>query len=492
MKRDRGDFQCRSKKFRHSKNSVYENMKNHHLLERMKNLHLLCLIVVMAGWSAVCFGQVNSGSDGSDGAFNPTVNTVINMADHPTGIYQYTSVNIPGNVTLSFIPNAANTPVVWLVQSNCVINGFINLSGSVIYQSAGPGGPGGFRGGNGAGGGAAASDGTGPGGGKSISAQYPSWAGNASFATAGDISTNNHQALSGEIYGNDYLLPLVGGSGGGGGGGNGYGGAGGGGAILIAASGTIELNSPGQIYAVGGNGGNWGGGDGAGSGGSVRLVATTLAGNGQIITQGGNDFGLGNSAGNGRIRLDALANGFVGSVSGNITRGFQPIIIPPPNQAVSLAIQSVAGIAVAANPTGASTTPDVVVSSGQQNPVSIVVRCVNIPLNTDIIVDVKPANGPTVRAVGANNTGTQASSTATVSVTMPRGAGTIQAKAVSGIAGSLGASLNNGEKFKHYAQTGLTADGELFAKMEITATLGKGQEIAYITESGKRFVLPRN
>jgi hypothetical protein len=91
-----------------------------------------------------------------------------------------------------------------------------------------------------------------------------------------------------------------------------------------------------------------------------------------------------------------------------------------------------------------------------------------------------------------NNAGTLASSTATVSVTMPRGAGTIQAKAVSGIAGSLGASLNNGERFRHYAQTGLTADGELFAKIEITATLGSGQEIAYITESGKRFALPQN
>ena len=118
--------------------------------------------------------------------------------------------------------------------------------------------------------------------------------------------------------------------------------------------------------------------------------------------------------------------------------------------------------------------------------------CVNIPLNTDIIMDVKPANGSTVRVVGLNSSGTQASSTATVSVTMPRGAGTIQAKCVSGIADSLGASLNSGEKFKNYAQTGLTADGEGFAKREITTTLGRGQEIAYITESGKRLVLPRN
>ena len=147
---------------------------------------------------------------------------------------------------------------------------------------------------------------------------------------------------------------------------------------------------------------------------------------------------------------------------------------------------------MAASPTGASLTPDVIIPGQQANPVSIVVRCANIPLNTDIIVDVKPANGPTVRVVCANSAGTQASSTATVSVTMPRGAGTVQAKCVSGIAGSLGASLNNGEKFKNYAKTGRTADGEVFAKMEVTATLGRGQEIAYITESGKRFVLPRN
>lgn len=56
--------------------------------------------------------QVNSGSNGSDGAFNPTTNIVIiNMADHPDGIYQYTSVNISNFVNVSFIPNANNTPV---------------------------------------------------------------------------------------------------------------------------------------------------------------------------------------------------------------------------------------------------------------------------------------------------------------------------------------------------------------------------------------------
>ena len=445
-------------------------------------------VLLCAGANA----QVNSGSNGSDGAFNPAANIVINMADHPDGIYQYTSVNISNNVTVTFIPNAANTPVVWLVQGSVTINGYVYLNGSAGAYSgaAGVGGPGGFRGGNPGGGGSTPGGGAGPGGGKADSSKATG--GNASYGTLGGVVTN-FQADAAEIYGNTFLVPLNGGSGGGGN--NVASGGGGGGAILIAANDTILLN--GGISALGGEGCNnpYVSTSGGGSGGAVRLVGTSIRGNGNLSVNGGSAYN--NSwgsilAGTGRIRFDSLDNTFTGGTSGITNRGYQPIIIPPANQAVSLAIQSVAGIAVPQSPTGAPATPDVIVPGQQGNPVAIVVRCVNIPLNTDIIVDVKPANGPTVRTIGVNNTGTQASSTATVSVTMPRGAGTIQAKAVSGIAGSLGASLNNGEKFKHYAQTGLTADGETFAKMEITATLGSGQEIAYITESGKRFVLPRN
>jgi hypothetical protein len=57
--------------------------------------------------------QVNSGSDGHDGAFNPTAtNTVVDMADRPDGIYHYTEVNIPAGVVVSSIPDANNSPVV--------------------------------------------------------------------------------------------------------------------------------------------------------------------------------------------------------------------------------------------------------------------------------------------------------------------------------------------------------------------------------------------
>lgn len=128
---------------------------------------------------------------------------------------------------------------------------------------------------------------------------------------------------------------------------------------------------------------------------------------------------------------------------------------------------------------------DVIIPAQQANPIPVVVRCTNIPLNSEIGVVVHPANGPDVQAVGLSNSGTLAASTATVSLNMPRGGGIIYAKAVTGIAGT--ASTDSGTKNRSLAETGWTATGERFAKMEITAQLGGKQQIAYITESGKRY-----
>ncbi len=206
--------------------------------------------------------QINTGSDGSDGAFNPTAtNTVINMADHPNGIYQYTSVNIPAYVTVTFIPNANNTPVYWLVQNGVTINGSVSVSGQSVYgqtTQGGLGGPGGYRGGDGANGSSPSTAGQG--------------AGNGSSGGGQGTYTN----------GNTFLIPLLGGSGGGGG--NYFpwqpgGGSGGGGAILIAASSSITLN--GNISAYGGFPRN---NAGYGSGGAIRLVASQISGSGSIST----------------------------------------------------------------------------------------------------------------------------------------------------------------------------------------------------------------
>lgn len=356
----------------------------------MKQKLLQAMFAVLLGVNANA--QVNSGSNGSDGAFNPTTNIVINMADHPTGIYQYTYVNIPTNVTVTFIPNANNAPVYWLVQNSVIVNGTIDVSGqSAGSPQGGAGGPGGYKGGDGSNGSSPATAGQGPGGGQ--------------VDQPGTYT-----------YGNPFLIPLLGGSGGGGYNyvpQTHYGGGGGGGALLIAVSSAITVN--GLVLSRGGSGE----GQGFGSGGAIRLVAAQISGNGAI-------------GGQGRIRFDTYDNEFSGNVSGQFTSGSQFIIIPTSGQLPQLTVTSVGGVPVSASPTGALATPDAVLSAQQNNPIPIVVSCANLPLNTPITVSVKPANGAAVSATGYNTTGTLASSTATLAIVMPRGGGLIYATAATG------------------------------------------------------------
>ena len=409
-------------------------MKNDAMRRRAGGVKLssiiFCVTMLVAGLPARGRAQVNSGSNGSDGAFNPTAtNTVINMADHATGIYQYTSVNIPAYVTVTFIPNANNTPVVWLVQSSCVISGVVNVSGQYVAYGAGSAGgtpgPGGWLGGSG---GPTGTSGQGPGGGILAGCG----AGNASYGTLG--GTYGSSVPPGSTYGNVFLIPLLGGSGGGGATNSSTpsGGGGGGGAILIASAGTIEFN--GSILSHGGFGGfvsGYGFGGGGGSGGAVRFVASKIIGNGWIDTSGGNGgCGIYSSpAGSGRVRFDAYENNFSGGIAGVFTQGAQFIIIPTLGQGAQLTVASVAGVPAPASPTGVLATPDTVLSAQQNNPIPIVVSCANLPLNTPITVSVKPMNGSPVSVVGYNTTGTQASSTATISINMPRGGGLIYATA---------------------------------------------------------------
>ncbi len=455
----------------------------------MKFTNRTLLVALLAGLLLPLVGiaQVNSGSDGHDGALNPTTNLVIDMADHPDGIYQYASVNIPTGVTVTFKPNAGNKPVVWLVQQSCSINGNVRLNGSDSAASGGLGGPGGYRGGNG-GNSTTAGAGLGPGGGT-----VGPWGGNASFATSGSATTNH--APAGLIYGNNFLLPLVGGSGGGGSNYNSSGGAGGGGAILIVASQSLTMN--GAISSLGGNASANNtyttpplAGSGAGSGGAVRLMATSLSGTGSISVSGGYTqfaFNISEYAGNGRVRLDAYDNTFSGLVTGVVTRGFQPIIIPAGGQGTQLTITSLAGIAVQANPSGAQTTPDVIIPALQNNPIPVVVSCTNVPLNTEISVVVHPTTGSDVLGVGYNSSGTATSSTASILLNMPRGGGIIYAKAITGVTGPALAGATAGAQPQSLTQTGLMADGDSIKAIEFTAPAGGKQRATYITKSGKRY-----
>lgn len=383
--------------------------------KRIFGLYFLTLALL----PAMAVGQLNSGSNGSDGALNPTTNIVINMADHPDGIYQYMLVNIPSGVTVTFIPNANNTPVVWLVQSNCVINGTVDLSGQSPSGAAGGlGGPGGYRGGTG---GPSPTAGQGPGGGLSQGGV----GGNASFGSQGQTTQG---VEPGPTYGNSFLIPLLGGSGGGGTSFVGaIGGSGGGGSILIAASGQVEIN--GNMLSVSPYGWwvNWSppGVGGAGSGGAVRVVASKIMGSGKIRTIA-EYWGVG---GSGRLRFDTYENNFGGNIYGVFSQGSQFIVIPSTGQLPQLNVTSVGGVPVSASPTGQLSTPDAVLSAQQNNPIPIVVHCSNIPLNTQITVNVKPVTAVAVSGIGVNDTGTFSSSTATILVNMPRGGGLIHATA---------------------------------------------------------------
>jgi hypothetical protein len=402
------------------------------LMKRHASAMVSGFLFAALGLPMVCCGQISTGSNGSDGAFSPATNVMINMADHPNGVYQYTSVNISNSVTVTFVPNASNTAVVWLVQSNVVIAGFVDVSGQNCGNTTvgGTGGPGGYRAGNG---GSSLTGGQGPGGG-----QAGSFGANASFGDYG--LTNDSGIAPGPVYGNSYVVPLVGGSGGGGATAySGVGGGGGGGAISIAASGTIDVAFSGGILANGGACGFGSGNNphpaGGGSGGAVRLVASKITGSGVIQARGGAGsgsvqpgwpgYGYG---GTGRIRLDTYENDFGGATVGVFTQGAQFVILPSSGQLPQLAVTSIAGVPVSVSPTGVLNTPDAVLSAQQTNPVPIVVHCSNVPLGTAITVSVKLVGGAAVTGVGYNS-GSVSSSTVTVSIVIPRGGGLVYATA---------------------------------------------------------------
>ena len=152
-------------------------------------------------------------------------------------------------------------------------------------------------------------------------------------------------------------------------------------------------------------------------------MASKITGSGYVWANGANAAGLG------RVRFDTYENDFSGSFSGVFTQGSQFVIIPTAGQLPQLTVTSVGGVSVSASPTGALYTPDAVLSAQQNNPIPIVVSCANLPLNTQITVSVRPANGSPVSATGYNSTGTLASSTATILLNMPRGGGLIYATA---------------------------------------------------------------
>ena len=89
--------------------------------------HFMFVSVLLAGLAASGGPAVaqtfNSGSTGADGALNPTSNATIALL--PSGVFNYTTVNIPTGVTVTFTKNVANTPVTILATGNVTIAGSV-------------------------------------------------------------------------------------------------------------------------------------------------------------------------------------------------------------------------------------------------------------------------------------------------------------------------------------------------------------------------------
>jgi hypothetical protein len=419
--------------------------------------------------SAVSYATVNtfvSGSTGSDGAFSPSSNTVVTLP--ASGILNYTTINIPAGVTVTFTPNALNTPVYLLATGNVTIAGTINVNGANATTTApGAGGPGGFSGGYSynpytvTGG-----NGLGPGGGNGSGPTTTPTSGiHGSYA---GIATGSNSSF---VYGNINILPMIGGSGGGGGY---YSGAptsnhggGGGGAILIASSGTITHN--GSILAKGGVSTNSGGG--AGSAGAIKLMATTVTGSGTMDASSA-------VGGYGRTRVESYNLSLFGTANPGFTYGIPGSVFgsAPP----SIAITSIGGINTPASPAGSYTTADITLPNTTTNPVPVGISATNIPTGTSFIVKVIPQGwknttlASDLPPVTTTLSGTDASSSGTVNITIPTTCTTVGLVCTSVIVVQA-----------TFTVTAFNYNGDEINAVRVASSTNGTSELFYITKTGK-------
>jgi hypothetical protein len=448
-----------------------------HARRRPILITLLSLAAVLCSAYPSLGQTFSSGSTGADGAYAPpTSPTSITLQLPASGIFNFTTVNVPLGVTVTILPNAANTPVTMLATGDVTITGTVRVNGaaggdpSTTAPGVNPGalgGPGGFQGGSGGTRDGATLPGTGHGPGGGVPATTGA-AGSGSYPLQGNTTFVS-------------LLPLFGGSGGGGGKGDGTnngGGAGGGGGAIVIASST-KITVPGSITAIGGAGGASGAcvvrTSGSGSGGAIRLVAPQIMGAGTLSAAGGlHPSGCG-GGGNGRIRLEAFTLSFTGSSTpayspsgapGPVTTASNPAVTNLPTIAFTIG-----GIAAPATPIASYTTADVSLPQGTTNPVSVMLTTTNTPAPTTFIMTLLPQFGTgTVLSVGTS--GTTASASGTVNVTFPTGQVSV---------------LNAAANFTLPLIASLfpSIDGEPAEQMMLAATYGGASTLTLISRSGK-------
>ena len=423
-----------------------------------------------------------------------------------TGVYNFTDfdvqlqpVNVFGTLNIYVVGDASNVPLSILSQNNVRLGAGVSLyldgvAGKTAAQvwspgAGGRGGPGGFPGGAGGNGGDLPSN------------------GNPGFGPAGGAGGVSTGVTRDDLFGKPAgaspatlsLTPLVSGSGGGGGAGvqsdnpigcgtnsfgfGGGGGGGGGGAVLLAAENTVEITSPATVSVRGGSGTSGGCSylyGAGGEAGSIRIVGRTFTGNGTLSLYGGYHPYYNSYATGGRLRIEAFANTFTGSVGGLRQGSFIAFpLAPVPADLPTLKITSVAGVAVPADARNDLQNVDVNFPTAPVNPASVALSGHGIPLDTTATVRVTPTIGAVNSSTSTGFAGTIAASTASAQVTIPAGYGSINAVAT--WAASLASLKAMG------IRSVPSIDGDAPERMEVVAKAGAPSHVYVVTNKGRRY-----
>jgi len=373
------------------------------------------------------------------------------------GVFNFTNFDLssPDNnyMDMYFVGNANNSPLTILSQQNIRLGSYLRFAMSGMPgASAAPGfqvplslaggkpGPGGFAGGDSAGPQASGNPGFGPAGG----------AGGALGGYCYGTSISVGQS-AGESPLSSTLTPILGGSGGGGGAQapeascglgktNGGGGGGGGGALLLAASQQISFGYYTQIDLRGGDAGSsqctcYGGG--GGTAGNLRMVAPTLVSPSAgyysyVYLYGGNGSYYAGQGAGGKVRIEGDATQLQLSINGQLAGSpslSSTATSVTPTTTPILRIAQVDSMSVPISPSGNVATPDVTFQTAPSGPVAVTLNASHIPVGTVAKVRVTPQVGSFSEVNTTSFSGTTESSTASASVTIPAGYGTISASA---------------------------------------------------------------
>jgi hypothetical protein len=182
----------------------------------------------------------------------------------------------------------------------------------------------------------------------------------------------------------------------------------------------------------------------------------------------------------GRIRVEYVTY----AAALNLWQGGPPptgVSSAPPMPALltsgpTLTITAVGGVSAPGTLTGSFATPDFVLAAGTSNP-TVAFAGSGIPLGTTVSVVVTGQMGGVIStATSGGLSGTVGASTASASVTVPTDqAGLISASVSFSVADAGGGPLY--------------ADGEPVDRVVVTARLGGGSEVRYVTVSGRAIVM---